>query len=256
MNERDFEMDKLKYLIPNGFTAFSMMLGLASVVHSMQGNYELAAWMILWGVLLDKLDGTAARVLNASSPFGAQLDSFADFVSFGIAPAALLFFGLSDVDMVHYGWMMASAGIYIVAVAARLARFNISEPPNGHLMFYGIPTTLMGALLSSGYLAWLKLGLIDEYMAPMPFVLFIASCAMVSNVRLPKLKVRKNMFLNIFQVLNILFAFVFAPLKMFPEILFCQGLFYVMVGIMWYGIRPPMEDEGAEKHSETEEALI
>ena len=75
-------MDKLKYLVPNGFTAFSLLLGLASIVHSVNGHYELAAWMILWGVLLDKLDGTAARIMNASSPFGAQLDSFADFVSF------------------------------------------------------------------------------------------------------------------------------------------------------------------------------
>jgi len=248
-------MDKLKYLVPNGFTAVSLILGLASVVHTVQGNYELAAWMILWGVLLDKLDGTAARLLNASSPFGAQFDSFADFVCFGIAPAALLFFGLSEVDMVHYGWMMASAGIYVVAVAARLARFNISEPPNSHLVFYGIPTTIMGALFASGYLAWLKLGLVDEYMAPMPFVLFIASFAMVSNVRLPKLKVRKNMFLNIFQAFNVLVAFVFAPLMLFPEILFGQGVFYVVVGIVWFGISPPTDDEGAESHSEAE-ALI
>ena len=243
-------MDKLKYLVPNACTAFSLLLGLASILHSSQGNYELAAWMILWGVLLDKLDGTAARLLNASSSFGAQLDSFADFVSFGIAPAALLFFGLGDVDMVHYGWMMAASGIYVVAVASRLARFNVSSPPNGHLMFYGIPTTLMGAMLSSGYLAWLKLGLIDEYMAPMPFLLFIASFAMVSNVRLPKLKMRKNLALNIFQALNVLFAFVAAPLQVFPEVLFCQSLFYVTVGIVWYGMSPPLQDENIEESKE------
>jgi CDP-diacylglycerol---serine O-phosphatidyltransferase len=248
-------MDKLKYLIPNSFTAFSMLLGLASIVQSVNGHYELAAWMILWGVLLDKLDGTAARLLNASSHFGAQLDSFADFISFGIAPAALLFFGLSEIDMVHYGWMMAASGIYVVAVAARLARFNVSEPPQGNLMFYGVPTTLMGALLSSGYLGWLKFGLIDEYMAPMPFLLFIASFALVSNVRLPKLKFRKNMFLNAFQALNVMVAFVLAPLQMFPEILFCQAVFYVLVGIVWYGIYPPMNDTEVDNQNEAE-ALV
>ena len=247
-------MDKLKYLVPNAFTALSLLLGLASILQSVQGNYELAAWMILWGVLLDKLDGTAARLLNASSPFGAQLDSFADFVSFGIAPAALLFFGLSEVDMVHYGWMMAASGIYVVAVASRLARFNVSEPPNGHLMFYGVPTTLMGAMLSSGYLAWSKLGLIDEYMAPMPFLFFIASFAMVSNVRLPKLKMHKNLALNVFQALNVLFAFVAAPLQLFPEVLFCQSVFYVVVGIVWFGIYPPLKDETVE--ASEAEALV
>ena len=75
-------MNKLKYLVPNSLTAFSMLLGLISTYYSTQGHYDLAAWMILWGVLLDKLDGTSARLLNASSKFGAELDSFADFVTF------------------------------------------------------------------------------------------------------------------------------------------------------------------------------
>ena len=96
-------MDKLKYLIPNSCTAFSLVLGLASIVNSMHGNLEMAAWMILWGVLLDKLDGTFARLLNASSPFGAQLDSFADFVSFGMAPAALFYFGFMENDVCFMG---------------------------------------------------------------------------------------------------------------------------------------------------------
>ena len=63
------------------------------------------------------------------------------------------------------------------------------------------------------------------------------------------------MILNIFQGCNILIAFVFAPLMLFPEILFCQGVFYIVVGIMWYGIFPPLEDEGAESHNEAE-ALV
>lgn len=246
-------MSKLRYLVPNAFTSMSMILGLISVVLSVQGNTELAAWLILWGVLLDKLDGSAARLLNASSPFGAQLDSFADFVSFGIAPAALFFFGLEHNDMVHHGWMMGSSAVFVVAVSSRLARFNVSEPPNGHLMFYGIPTTLIGAVLASGYLTWYNLGLPEEWMAAAPFVLLVAAFSMVSNVRLPKLKPRKSLALNVFQASNVLFAYVVAPFKLFPEILFLQSLFYLMVGVIWYAIAPPQVSEEAVEF-ETQEA--
>lgn len=236
-------MDKIKYLLPNGCTAFSLILGLASVVQSINGQFELAAWMILWGVLLDKLDGTFARLLDASSEFGAQMDSFADFVSFGIAPAALMFWGLADNDMVNDVWLTAGCMVYVVATAARLARFNVAEPPGGHLMFYGIPTTFMGAVLSSGYLSWSTLSMVDEVMSIIPFVLFLAAVAMVSSVKLPKIKPRKNLALNVFQGLNILFAYIVAPMQMYPEILFLQGMMYVVAGVAWYAIAPPPFDQ-------------
>ena len=231
-------MNRLKYLAPNGCTALSMLLGLASVYNSIHGNFETAAWMILWGVLLDKLDGTFARLLDATSEFGAEFDSFADFVSFGIAPASLLLFALDGNSMVHHGWLLASAGVFVVAVSARLARFNVSEPPLGKNVFYGIPTTLMGATLSSGYLAWYKIGLPEEVMAPAPFLLLMCAFAMVSSIRLPKLRVRRNMALNVFQIGMVLFAYIAAPLKLFPEVLFLQSLFYTVVGVVWCVFRP------------------
>ncbi len=244
-------MDKLKYLVPNGCTAFSLVLGLASVVNSIHGNLELAAWMVLWGVLLDKLDGTFARLLNASSPFGAQLDSFADFVSFGIAPSALFYFGLADNEMVNTLWLQTGCVTFVVATAARLARFNVSEPPMGHLMFYGIPTTFMGAISASGFLTWKHFQWQDETMAIVPFFLFLASIAMVSSVKLPKIKLHKNMALNIFQGVNVLTAYVIAPLQMWPQVLFVQGLFYVIVGVIWYAVNPPSLEEEVETVPQT-----
>lgn len=244
-------MDKLKYLVPNSCTAFSLVLGLASIVNSIQGNLELAAWMILWGVLLDKLDGTFARLLNASSPFGAQLDSFADFVSFGMAPAALFYFGLMDNEMVHSVWLQASCIVFVVATASRLARFNVAEPPLGHLMFYGIPTTFMGAIFASGFLTWKQFQWSDEIMATVPFLLFLASVAMVSSVKLPKIKPRKNMALNIFQAVNVLTAYIIAPIQMLPQVLFVQGVFYVTVGVIWYGLKPPTDDLELDTQTQT-----
>ena len=91
-------LSKLKYVVPNAFTALSMLFGVYAFTLAAKGELELASWMVLWGVLLDKLDGTAARALNATSEFGVQYDSFADFVIFGIAPAAILYFALTPAD--------------------------------------------------------------------------------------------------------------------------------------------------------------
>jgi CDP-diacylglycerol--serine O-phosphatidyltransferase len=237
-----------KFLIPNAFTAFSMMFGLASAAASAQGEFTLAAWMILWGVLLDKLDGTAARLLKASSDFGVQYDSFADFVAFGIAPAALVWYRLEGLPMYEGGLKIAllvAVSLYVIAVSARLARFNISDPPGGDRYFYGLPTTLMGALGSSFYLTWEKFALPEGALLAFPLYLVVAAFLMVSAVRLPKLKLRKNKALNAFQIVNVLAAYVLAPLRLWPEILFAQGVGYVVVGVTWCLIYPPEDADAA-----------
>ena len=80
----------LRYTIPNSFTAMSLLLGVGSIVTSQLGELELAGWMIVWCGLLDVLDGVAARLLKATSTFGAEFDSMADLVAFGVAPAILV----------------------------------------------------------------------------------------------------------------------------------------------------------------------
>ena len=83
-------MNRLRYTIPNSFTSLSLLLGIASIVTSQIGELELAAWIIVWCGLLDVLDGLSARLLKATSDFGAEFDSMADLVSFGVAPAVLM----------------------------------------------------------------------------------------------------------------------------------------------------------------------
>src|SRR5438094_85515 len=80
-----------RYLVPNAITATSLTFAILSVINSIDGNTVPAAWFALYCVLTDKLDGFAARLLGGSSAFGVQFDSFADFASFGVAPAALFY---------------------------------------------------------------------------------------------------------------------------------------------------------------------
>lgn len=238
-------MIALKYVVPNGFTALSMLFGLASVALSAAGDFTLAAWMILWGVLLDKLDGTAARLLDASSKFGAQFDSFADFVVFGISPAALFFFRCSPLpvfegDVARIG-LLAALGCYVVATSGRLARFNISDPPGGASMFYGIPTTFCGAVLALSYLTWDRYSADASWLMAAPFVLLVFAVAMVSSIRLPKLKGRKNKFLQWFQIINVATVYAIAPFQLFPEYMLFLCVLYIVVGGTWAAFNPPPE---------------
>src|SRR5215470_14900689 len=97
----------LRYLAPNLITASSMIFGLVSLWAATHGDVPLAAWMIIYAVLTDRLDGLVARAVKGTSELGMQLDSFADFMNFGIAPAFLVLSYLSgrpDLPYHHGGW--------------------------------------------------------------------------------------------------------------------------------------------------------
>lgn len=234
-----------KYLIPNAFTALSLILGLGSVLMAVEGNYDLAAWMILWGTLLDKLDGTAARLFKATSNFGVQFDSFADFVSFGIAPAALVYYRLVATGQWEAGYrvvLLAACGAYVVALAIRLSRFNISACDQK--FFQGVPGTLMGAVVAAGYLSWSKYGMSETLLSYCPAYLGIFAALMVSSLRLPKLTVRKSKLLNVFQFSNVAAAYVIGPLMLFPEYLFGLAVLYTVGGlVVGVLVREPLDEE-------------
>jgi len=229
----------LRYFVPNGFTGLSLLLGLASVTMSAQGDYRLAAWMILWGVLLDKLDGTAARLMKATSKFGVEFDSFADFVVFGIAPAALVYYLLLNTGN-YVGWqksgLMAASGLYALALAVRLSRFNVMT--GGEDIFFGLPGTLLGATIASGYLTWVKYGLPKSAFQYLPAFLVIAAFLMVSNVRLPKIKLRKSKAFNVFLAANLAVGYVCGPLMLFPEYLLACAVSYTVAGVIYCLLYP------------------
>ena len=236
-------MFPLRFLIPNSFTAASLLLGFASILCSARGDFTLAAWMIIWGVLLDKLDGTAARLCNASSDFGVQFDSFADFVIFGSAPAALYYFLMSEHGNQGIPLSFTASGLYVLLTGTRLARFNISEPPCGDRLFFGLPTTLSGAILAASFLTVDKYKLLsyEQVGALSPTFLIIMAVLMVSNLILPKLKLRENKLLNLFQITNVAACYLVAPFKIYPEYLLAAGLTYFFVGIIWGVIKGRIE---------------
>ncbi len=131
----------VRMLVPNFFTLLGLCAGLTAIRMSIEGRYEFALAAIVFAALLDGIDGRIARLLKASSRFGAELDSLADFVNFGVAPAFMIFtWGLGDLK--SFGWICVL--VFSLASALRLARFNVAidddRPKWQSNYFMGMPT--------------------------------------------------------------------------------------------------------------------
>lgn len=166
-----------KIFIPNIVTLSNLLLGLISLLYTMNEQYAVAAVAILLAMLMDGMDGKIARKLDAASDFGKQLDSLCDLVSFGVAPSLLI-----------YNSSLRESGLIALIVvllfplcgAVRLAKFNVSEAKD---YFIGIPITLAGALLAFIVLISLKLSLPIMFLS---LLIFLLSYLMVSNLKIPK----------------------------------------------------------------------
>lgn len=137
------------YLLPNLFTTGALFSGFYAVVASMNQHFESAAIAIFVAMLLDGLDGRVARMTNTTSAFGAEYDSLADMVSFGVAPAIVAFnWALADTGKL--GWF--AAFIYVAGTALRLARFNTQIGSMDKRYFIGLPSPSAAASVAG--LVW------------------------------------------------------------------------------------------------------
>jgi CDP-diacylglycerol--serine O-phosphatidyltransferase len=219
----------------------SLLLGVGSIVTGQIGNLELAGWMIVWCGLLDVMDGLAARMLKATSEFGAEFDSMADLVSFGVAPGMLVLevgleYGGFELFSGAFWVLLTSVGVFVLCGAMRLARFNLTsdQPPTG--WFTGIPITGAGSgLVSTGCILLVKYPDIAQAMplhAYLPVAMFVLALGMISTVRFPKAKKRESRLINVFQGLNIVATYYCGITRSFPEYLFFMGLFLLVAGII------------------------
>jgi CDP-diacylglycerol---serine O-phosphatidyltransferase len=125
-----------RYAVPNAVTVGNMFCGFLAILYASSGRFEKAVYAILIAILLDGLDGRVARKLNATSKFGIEFDSFSDVVSFGIAPAILMYHWAFNSSANEFG--VAIAFFYALCAASRLARFNIAA--ENLSSFTGLPT--------------------------------------------------------------------------------------------------------------------
>ena len=140
------------YILPNLFTTGNLFFGFFAIIKSLQGNFELAAVAILLATIFDMLDGRVARLTGGTSEFGVQYDSLCDLVSFGVAPAFIMYMGgLKDLGRV--GWIICF--MYMACGALRLARFNVqSSIGKASGDFVGLPIPMAAGVIACFVAVW------------------------------------------------------------------------------------------------------
>lgn len=166
------------YLLPNLFTSANFLCGITSIIMSTKERYFHAAILIIFATFFDFLDGFIARISRTTSLFGKEYDSLTDMVTFGIAPAMLIYL----MELSHMGrWGLGITFLYSVAGALRLARFNSKLSGDEKKEFSGMPTTASALILASGVLTTLKLEYAFlHHLIPVLEILFAG--LMVSNI--------------------------------------------------------------------------
>lgn len=168
------------YLLPNSFTTAALFAGFYAIVQAMNGAFEHSAVAIFVAMVLDGLDGRVARLTNTQSAFGAEYDSLSDMVSFGVAPA-LIIYEWSLKGMGKLGWI--AAFIYCAGAALRLARFNTNIGSVDKRYFQGLPSPAAAALIAGLVWVLLDLGYKGPEVRWYACVLTIfAGVTMVSNI--------------------------------------------------------------------------
>ena len=216
----------LIYVLPNLFTASSIFVGVISIVEASKGHFVLASWLILLALIFDGLDGRIARMTNTTSQFGVEFDSLADIISFGIAPAMLLYFFIGH-EFGRFGILVSA--LYVIFGAIRLARFNISTAKTDPNVFIGLPIPTAAIFVSMWILLFHKYTL-ENYSIVLLFLALGVAILMVSNFRYPSFKKVQLDKPMVFKTM-IIFVLIASLLYLYSA----EGFAIVILGYTLYG---------------------
>ena len=237
----------MKKYIPNILTSFNLLLGWSSVYFAFRGNIHFAIISILLASFFDFLDGFVARKLNAQSEIGAQLDSFADLITFGVAPAVIVFYvsslSLLFVEKDTEFWLFLILGFIPLLGAIRLARFNTFKDESPFFIGLPIPAfALITISLTWTYIEYSSLMInIANYQFFFPFTILLISFLMVSKWKFFSLKVKNlnfkpNKLIYLWLISSIIcltFLIIFGnTFLILPIVLFLYLLFSVINNFM------------------------
>ncbi len=250
------------YILPSLFTCANMALGIFSVFSSIEGNFIQAAWFLVGALACDILDGRIARMTKTTSDFGMQLDSLSDLVSFGIAPAVMMYMMVLN-TMGNTG--VAIAVLFVLCSALRLARFNVlAQSGEVSRYFAGLPTPASAGVIISFVLSYQLLVPADnsanfktipqlmkfmpEFLQIMPIVIVALSFLMVSNVpylSFKKLKLSKVRTIELLVLVIVLIILI----VVYPQnIIFLIFSAYAASGLLLYVPRIILNNTKKKKH--------
>lgn len=248
----------LRLALPSLVTLAALTVGVLAIRRALLGDAVEAAWLILDAMLLDQVDGALARWLKAGSRIGAELDSFSDFVAFGLAPA---FLALSAPSPGSGGSMLLVerilALVYVYGCALRLARYNTQDAPAGAEVFRGWPSTLAGALVAAVVLTATAHGVRCDGL-PLAILLGVLGVLMVSDpLRPPKIHVlaaraaARGRLAGALVLANLVAVYATVLGRVVPEYVLVLALLYGSVGSVLgrRGVATRLTRPGAEESS-------
>ena len=222
---------KARMLLPNALTLINVCIGLSSIKFALDEKFELSIIAIIFAAIFDALDGRVARMLKGTSQVGKELDSLADLISFGVAPAFIMYFWSLN-NLGKFGWLLTM--IYVVCVALRLARFNVNsntEHSWKDSYFEGVPSpaggilTLMPLILSLSEIDIIKI----NYDILVPAVFILISLLLISKVptfAFKKISIPRRM--TIFALFGVVLFFGLLLIYTFKVLVIC-GLIYIFL---------------------------
>ena len=223
------------YVLPNLFTLAALFGGFYAIVMAMNGRFDMAAVGVFCAMVLDSLDGRVARMTNTQSAFGEQMDSLADMVSFGAAPA-LIAYEWALKGLGRWGWI--AAFVYCACAALRLARFNVNTAVVDKRYFQGLPSPAAAALVTGFIWIMTEADYAGPSQAwPMFAIALYAGLTMVTNVPFYSFKDIQMKKSVPFAVI-VLLALVIAVINIHPPtVLFSLFVLYGLSGYVVYAWR-------------------
>ena len=255
-------------IVPSALTLGNLFFGMWAIVSAASGDFMRAGWLIVIAGIADTLDGRIARATKTGSRFGEELDSLVDAISFGVAPAFIMYH-LFLADGGRWSWV--AAFFYVTAAVIRLARFNVEQAGHAKVAFHGLPSPSAGMTLATFY-PFSQTAFFETYLSHwmwpelMIGLMLIISFLMMSHVLYPVVpkfgfRTRKGIINGVFLLTMIILAITIPRLYFFPA----------LIGYLAYGVlkstllgffdrlpdRDPMldeeEDEGDEAGAELRE---
>ena len=219
--------------LPNGFTLANLFFGIFGIVAASRGDFDAAARFIVFGAVADTLDGRIARATKTGSRFGEELDSLVDAISFGTAPALIMYFAVFQ--STRWEWIFCF--FFTACAVMRLARFNVMQAGRKTTHFQGLPSPAAGGVLATYY--WFSQTSLytETIVADLPwhqmlrFLMLGLGMLMISNVQYAKFPVVNfrslQGILGFLLVIGTLIGVIFLPKQFF----FPAGMAYVLYGI-------------------------
>ena len=221
-------------VLPNGFTLINLFFGIFAIVAASRGEFSTAGLYIVFGGIADALDGRVARATGSGSRFGSELDSLVDAISFGLAPALIMYFAVLNRE----GWDWIFVFLYVACAVIRLARFNVEQAGRDKKYFHGLPSPAAGLTLATYY--WFSQT--DLYTQTMigdlpwdmvlRYLMLMLAFLMISNVSYPAVPTvgyrKPSEIIGSLVVASTFFGVLFLP----KEFFFPAAILYVLYGLV------------------------